>query len=288
VTIETKARGFGLLVLMALLPTLGNAQPANPKEAFETATIRPWVAFEFPEFPCTPSQKPKPTAPGQVLYSGLSLRGLVMAAYDLRQNYQLSGPSGINTKPFTVEATSRPNAADQQIREMLQNLLAERFRLTLHWETRVFETYELTAKQAGPKLRKSVQSPNPCTVYAGASLLMNFDGAPTTAISPPADTFIPASPGIHEWRGASPPYRAIGGNISMEAFADYLSRNLAGRPVIDQTGLADEYDFNLDYRAGPALLTDVEEQLGLKMTPVTRSLRVLVVDQFQPTPTEVQ
>lgn len=264
----------------------GQAQTLT-KEKFETAIIRPWVAFEFPDGPCVSSQKPKATTPGNVLYSGLSLRGLVMAAYGLTDFYQLSGPSGINTKPYTLEATTRPDATKEQIKGMIQSLIAERFKVTVHRENRSFELYELRAGKVGPKLRKSVQSPNPCIHYASASMF-GADVGPAVGISRPSDTFLPASPGVTEWRGPSGPVRAVGGNITMPALADYLSGGgAAGRLVIDKTGLAGEYDFNLDYEPGPALLTAVEEHLGLKMTPARGSIEVLVVDQFQPTPVEV-
>jgi uncharacterized protein (TIGR03435 family) len=86
-----------------------------------------------------------------------TLKNLLMNAYDVK-NYQITGPSWLDTERFDINATMPPDTTKEQFRVMLQNLLAERFKLTIHWETKELPVYSLVVNKGGPKLNESEPS----------------------------------------------------------------------------------------------------------------------------------
>ena len=139
---------------------------------------------------------------------------------------------------------------------MLQNLLAERFKLKLHRERRETQIYALVPGKNGPRLTES---------------------------GPDAPHSVREGPG-----------RLTGSGVPISALADHLSGPLyqLGRQVVDRTGLKGNYDFTLEWAAsdsdapGQSLFTALQEQLGLKLEAQRSSVDVLVVDSMEKAPTE--
>jgi len=205
-------------------------------------------------------------APGSLTMRNVNLLSCVRWAFDVRE-YQVSGPAGLTVERLTGErydilAKVDPPVLPARMREMLQTLLAQRFRLQAHHEKKARPVYLLTVAKGGPKL--------PHAEPGGNSAMFRSDGS-----------FI---------------FRAR----SMQQFADDLSGlSRVGRPVLDQTGIPGLFDFSLKFgetgdemkRAlnegdGAALFTLVQEQLGLKIEGRRAPVDILVVDHVDRDPAE--
>jgi uncharacterized protein (TIGR03435 family) len=197
------------------------------------------------------------------------------------QSFQLKGPDWLGNTRFDVNARVPPGATRDQYHLMLQNLLAERFKLALHHETKEVTTYDLVVAKGGPKLKEAAVDPN----------------APDPGLQPPPS--VPSPPPGY----TGPVYMGIS-RQTMERLAAMLAAQL-GLPVTDATGLKGHYDggplhwspsgANLSASdasddaavdSQPALLQAVQEQLGLKLLPKKGQIDVLVIDHIEKVPTE--
>jgi uncharacterized protein (TIGR03435 family) len=134
---------------------------------------------------------------------------------------------------------------------MLRSMLADRFQVTAHTETRVLPAYELVVGKNGPKLHAATPDEIGSRVF-------------------------PNAPGVRAKE------------ISMQRFAELLSTKL-DRPVADNTGVAGVFDIELqwtpdtappDADLGPSVFTAIEEQLGLKLQSRKLPMEVLVIDHI--------
>jgi uncharacterized protein (TIGR03435 family) len=203
--------------------------------------------------------------PGGLIYSRLSLRGYIEAAYGVKY-YQISGPDWIDSQLFDISARAEGNHSKDEIMLMLQSLLADRFKLALHREQKELPVYALVVGKNGPKLRASESEGD--------------------------FTMGPAQGGIGFQK------------ISMTDFAArFLSRiPPIGRPVLDKTGLPGRYDFTLSLAPqaggniedakkaivdeGFSLFSYALDQLGLRLEAQRAMIDMLVVDHAERTPTE--
>ena len=195
-----------------------------------------------------------------------TLRRLIESAYDIRDFQIIGGPGWLNTDRFDVLARSEsgesnaPRADEMKATRLkLRSLLADRFRLVVRHETREMQEYVLGVDKDGTKLV--------------------------------AERTAPArNSGIQSACGHMAGTRATMTNLTI-----YLSREL-GRPVLDATGLTEQYDFRLSWTPelapcaesaenAPSLVTALQEQLGLKLESRRGPVDVLVVDRAEP-PTE--
>lgn len=220
---------------------------------------------------------------------------LVRLAYGVQDNQISDEPNWLNSESYNIEAKMGSSVADEmrkmsedqrkpERQRMLQALLADRFKLTLHRETRDLPAYALVIAKNGPKLRKA----KPGDTYADG--FKGIDG-------------LPAGPHNMVLRGRGE-FRAQAQPVS--ALARALSRAL-GRPVVDKTGLTGEYDMVLQWTPesqgpmlkgtqddsqsaggqsssesfGPSIFTAIQEQLGLKLESQKESAEVLVIDHIE-------
>ena len=197
-------------------------------------------------------------SPDSLTMQNVDIGECVQWAYDI-PFYQISGLSSANNERYDILAKADGPVPVHQLRLMLQNLLARRFNLALHHETKTLRVYELVAAKGGPKL------PPPKTPGEGSTLH-------TTESLP----------------------RVEGGNFvfldtSMPEFAEKLSlfRGI-DLPVIDRTGVKGYFDITLKSAAsamlqpdGPSLFTLIPEQLGLKLVTAKASVDVLVIDHAE-------
>ena len=296
--VSVKASGGSLtrVVLALALPAMAgsNAVPAahcqilhasGSRPSFEVATIKP--------------SKPDETVSGMrfsdggrvFLTSNATLRDLIQEGYNVKATSQIAGATGwMTTEKFDLAA--RLEDADaarlaslpmdekiQQIRLMVQSLLADRFRLKLESSTRQSSFFTLLEAKGGAKLRPSVMAaadPNGINVphpVAGPSLVRKGAGKLEAA------------------------------GVSMPLLADTLSRmpELGGEGgftigdlVVDKTGLTGSYDWSLSWTpvnreggdpapetAGPSLFTAVREQLGLRLERTKGTVEVLVIEHVE-------
>jgi uncharacterized protein (TIGR03435 family) len=220
-----------------------------------------------------------------------TLRGLAYRAFGLI-DYQgpLAGPNWIDKDLYAIDARVPPGTSIAPFQIMLQNLLADRFKLTVHHETIVLHVYELVVAKNVSKLRESVPGD---AVPAPPPQGSDRDGFPIMPPGRPGISIIYSSGANGEpqnkWRAQQQ---------TIAAFAKMLSllSNL-GRIVVDKTGLTGKYDFTLYYdipqptAPGAAdnptlsIFDAVEQQLGLKLVSGKQSFDRIVVDHAEKTPT---
>jgi uncharacterized protein (TIGR03435 family) len=237
--------------VLLLCQVLLSAQIAAPS-VFEVAAVKPTQHGRTADG-WSRSSVDIPS-PGRFVAQNSSLSELIRFAYQVKE-YQISGPIWLNddSECFDIAAKAPPETPKPQMREMLQALLAERFKLTLHRESRTLPLYNLLPTTKGPKLQ-------PAASPTGRSST-NSSGGNVTA-----------------------------SNISMTDFAYQLSRWLS-RPVRDKTGIKGTFDLTLRYDERdssdrPSLFAALQEQLGLRLQPAKGPVEILVIDQVAKTPTD--
>ena len=247
--------------------------------AFEAASVKP----AKPDNP--PGQGVSRAPGGRFTAVNAPLRFLILYAYQI-QGYQLIGaPDWIANERFDIVAKmdgdppSIVTAGPDPMRLATRTLLADRFGLVIRHETRELDIYALTmAKpgvQPGPALKPSTEDCSAMAARARAT-----PPAPNADGTPPFICGQSLGPGRIRFAG-----------YPLSLFANGLSQ-IVGRTVIDRTGLAGNWAFDLTYAVepspdsdAPSLFTAIQEQLGLKLEATTGPVDVLVVDRVQrPTP----
>jgi uncharacterized protein (TIGR03435 family) len=284
---------------LLMLAAAARAQSPSPKLEFEVASVKP-AAPQTDGRRFVGSQGGPGTAdPGRLTYTNSTLKSLITTAYDVKA-YQVAGPSWLDTERYDIAAKIPEGATKEQVNRMLQNLLADRFKLTLHHVTKEFRLYELVVGKNGPKMKASVEDPSVTANTAngrGSPIPIGKDGFPAMP---------PGRRGMIQMQ--MPGRRRIAGSVqSMKDLADWLG-NQVGAPVVDKTALSGTYDFTLDFALGPGRGVDalvapwasptdntvdvpnffsaLQEQLGLKLEQKVGPLDVLVVDQAEKVPTD--
>lgn len=236
---------------------------------------------KFQEFEVASIKKADPDTPGryirmqtahQFVAHNHTLKTLVAAAYDVSPQAISGGPAWVESERYEILAKApndvRPNLQEQMA--MLRALLADRFKLTVHREQKEMSIYALTVAKRGSKLKESTVSP---------------DAAPE---GPPALIFVVSPPVI----------RLPARYASMAELASVFQRATLERPVVDQTGLAGRYDFDLEFSIDetlfggalgkgpddptkPGLFAAIQEQLGLKLEATRGAVSALVIDHAE-------
>ena len=268
---------------LALLAALAHGQ------AFDAASVKPAAGGRYVE----PAGGPGTADPGRIRYVNTALQSLLLAAYNL-QSFQLAGPDWLDAERFDIDAILPPETTKEQFRTMLQNLLATRFQMKTHRETRELAGYALVAVRNGPKLTESTEDPGPPDASAAPPpLQLGKDGF-----------FIPPRrPGRF--------LQLIGLTAVRETFRQSTMHELAAslqghlkRPVTDATGLAARYDFTLTFAVEgldmgrgrmpvgpvamenpPSLPAALQSQLGLRLEARKWPVEMLVIDHAEKIPT---
>jgi uncharacterized protein (TIGR03435 family) len=289
------AAAIGALLTLTVVASLSPRwiSYAQQLPTFEVASVK---RSSGPTSACGSNGGPGTHDPELYTNNCARLRGLIFEAYGLTYyNEQVAGPGWIDSEPYDVATRIPPGTTKDQFRLMLQGLLAERFKLQVHRESRVLPVYTLVVAKGGPKLTPSNVSPG--SVAAPPAASQDKDGFPVLpagrAGMAASYSFGPSGPIAH-WRAQGQ---------TMAAFARMLSSSSlnAGRPVIDKTGLDGKYDFTLAYDipqraedgANPvasdpqlSIADAVERQLGLRLIDTKQALDVIVVDRAERVPAE--
>ncbi len=268
---------------------------ATSQQAFEVASIKPsaedgrrvsiWIS-----------------PGGRFTASGVSAKMLIQEAYDLR-DFQISGgPGWLTSERYDITAKSElPGLNRERIKVLLQSLLADRFGLKFHRETKELPIYLLVVGKNGPKFHKSeIQSdPSADAVPEKAPQTGEPGSVDRTATRAAGGGPTPKGAMIRMGRGQLEAQMAL-----VKDFASILSQQL-GRPVVDKTGLEGKYDFELQWTpdesmrgvgpfgdspvrdappagdsSGPTIFTALQEQLGLKLESAKGPVEILVIDQI--------
>jgi uncharacterized protein (TIGR03435 family) len=181
--------------------------------------------------------------------TSITTKSLIAYAYDVRDFQVSGGPNWISSDEYDIVAKPQGEATNERILAMTRGLLADRFSLKVHRESKEMSVLALTLAQGGPKLHPSV----------GVS-----------------------GPEVRGGRG-----HLIARNVSMGLLAAQLAGRVLDRPVLDRTGVAGEFDVNLEWTPdenqdlGPSVFTALQEQLGLKLESQRGVVDVLVIDHVE-------
>jgi uncharacterized protein (TIGR03435 family) len=238
------------------------AQVNAKRPEFEVASVRQTA----PAGPQSASG-PRLTGAGRISitsdrasYQGVTLERLLMSAYDLKP-FQISGPAWIETEHYDIVATIPEGTAKEDVPTMLQNLLIDRFHITLHLETKEQPVYLLGVGKDTSKLKPSSDDQR-----ESMSFIMGQIG--TTELKFKAET--------------------------MADFANILSVHL-NRAVTDETGLTGRFDITLpvdsqDMQPGSDSLSSswltAVRSVGLKLEPGKAPMKHLIIDKAEKMPTE--
>ena len=284
-------------------------RPLDAQSAgFEVASVKP--------------SNPNPTGPlgavpfvlpalGRLTAQNVTLRMLIMAAYQKQPFEIVGGPPWWNSEKFDINARAEDaTQTTDQMLGLLKTLLADRFKLMVHTETREVPIYALVLARGDGKL--------------GAKLKPSADNCPDFKVQQQQQLEAIAKGGLGALAAMRPapgetkpcsilPMPPTPGGIGMKASGQSLATltllltQLAGRPVVDKTGLTGLYDFELvidmqtlmrvyqelgvnlpmppNLPEGPSLMTQLEEDLGLKLDSQRGPGEVLVIDAAElPTP----
>jgi len=231
--------------------------------------------------------------PGRFRTTNIPLRFLLLHAYDLRDHQLVGAPEWTESVRYDITATYSADAAatDDARRAMLQTLLADRFGLVTHRETRELSMYALVmARKDGRLGPQLVRSTVDCQQWIAEKRPTIGGGGPS-----------PVAPG-----GRRPECQMLttrrfmtGGTRTISQLTASLQA-LTGRPIVDRTGLTGAFSFDLQWTSspvapapgaspppddGPSIFAALQEQLGLRLEPGRDRFDVVLVDAVQrPTP----
>jgi bla regulator protein blaR1 len=253
------------LILIALTAAVGLGQAQDvARLEFEVASIK-----------LDPRPDPMIGHPpgGRLVAHGIFTRFLIALAYDVKEFQILDGPSWITREQYSIDAKPGDNPKgpilplyltkrqkeDDEFKLRIQSLLADRFQLRIHKETREELVYSLVVAKNGPKFKESRFNESDAEKGRLPGLKMH-------------------------------PNELAGTSVDIRLLAEALSRQL-GRNVIDKTGLNGEYDFDLRWAPdvgdgdsppdGPSIFTALQEQLGLKLESSKAPVDAIVIDHIE-------
>jgi len=276
---------------------------AGGKKEFEVASVKPSKVPKIPNFPL---DNRNAYVQGGRLSVSFPLPFYIGFAYKIsidegKRLVTAQLPKWISTDFYEIEARAEGNPTKDQMGLMMQSLLADRFKLAVHFETKegpVFDLIVVKPGRMGPKLRLHSQGP-PCP---DTFVRMN---APTN----PGEVFPPSCGTAAMSRGKEKGSQLIGSrDTTMPSLADalYGYGSMAGevdRPIVDKTGLGGRFDFSLEYTPGEnnqlrgpgppspdaappssegtPFLSAMREQLGLKLVSSKGPIRILIIDHVE-------
>jgi uncharacterized protein (TIGR03435 family) len=236
------------LAPVALCVSAMHAQPA-PALRFAVASIKPTPADRYNE------GSGIPTGHGRLTGNHVTLRRCIQGAYAVGPNQIVGGPPWVDSDRFEIDAKADLPVGDSMLMVMLRSLLADRFKLAMHRETRAIEALVLEVARNGPKLEKAAD---------GASETDSGHGRIDAKV------------------------------ITMNRFAEVLSRQ-TDLPVVNRTGLEGAFNLKLEWSPeadkavkpgqappdnGPSLFTALQG-LGLRLQARKTPLDVLVIDHAE-------
>jgi uncharacterized protein (TIGR03435 family) len=272
------ARTAVALGVLICAPILSAQQPlpADPSLAFEVVSVKPNTSGGNEDSDVQPN--------GRVVITNMSLANLVRGVFEAQRHELVVGdrvPSWFASERWDITAVGPPvtdEASQRRVRIMMQNMLADRFKLVTKRELRDTPVYALVVGRSdgrpGPQMRPSSAD---CV-----ALLAAFKASGATRQTPDSKVC----------GGKSGTGRIWGTGVLLD---DFIRRLIpaAGRPVLDMTGLTGPFDLDLKWTpddasapaTGAALVTAIQEQLGLRLEPRRAPINVFVIDSVErPTP----
>jgi uncharacterized protein (TIGR03435 family) len=307
----------GLTLAALLAATAASAQDAvpspaapaavSPGAAFEVASVRPSNPNPDPSNPLGMIALMMPQPGGRFTATNTPLRMLIMAAFELQQEAQLAGgpPELLAAKyDITARVADTPTIAMKELPQLLRSLLADRFKLKTHTETRELPVYDLVLARSDGRLGPDLQpSKSECAkadevVAEQRAALAKGDVASFIGKPRPCSVSTDTSGG---------PLNLLmrGDGQELKQIVEILTQ-FTGRTVRDKTGLTGRYDFemkldlqmvlalakkmgapvpaaaaNIPQADGSSLMTALNEHLGLKLESTRDAVTVVVIDSVE-------
>lgn len=249
-----------LLISLSFPISMASGQGSATAPAFDVASVRPSQHAVGPDY-----NNQLTYTPGEFTAKNVTVKRLIAEAYRLQLD-QIQGPGWLDQNEYEVEARADGGASREQMAAMLRSLLAERFKLKEHSETREMRVYALVVGNSGAKIHplKGGETVRPEAGFHFHGDLRQLADLLAVQLSIPA----PQNPNV--------PSRASGLPI----------------PVLDETGLPGIYDLSVNIR--PEMGTDMltawqrvlDDQLGLKLESRKENMAVMIVDEAAKMPTE--
>ncbi len=289
--------------ILALAGIRAHGQPGHTAITFEAAAIKPFKDGT-PIVGSGCNGGPGSDDPGRVICQYATLRMLLVQAYQVKAQ-EIVGPGWLDSAHFDVAAKVPLGAAREQVPVMFRNLLAERFKVVTHRETKLLPGYAITIGKGGFKADPAAPAPEDAAATgapAGGKQAVGKDGFPMLQRS-----FTATGPIILYRQGRA---RLQASEATIAQLAEALSRQL-GSVVVDNSGLDGKYGMTLYWTpdegepgARPPspsatensvpesasqeqnIFTAMDQQLGLKLTRKQLPREVIVIDQAERVPTE--
>jgi uncharacterized protein (TIGR03435 family) len=292
-------RAIGLTLVSVLAATTASAQ------TFEVAAIKPSNPNPDPSNPLAQIALMLPQPGGRFTATNTPVRMLIMAAYELKQEAQLTGgPPDLLAAKYDITAKAPVAFIGKELPQLLRSLLADRFKLKTHTETRELPVYDLVLARGdgrlGPDLRPSKSDCAKADEVAAEQSAALAKGDVASFIGKPRPCSVSTDPS-----GGPLNLMMRGDGQNMTQLVAILSQ-FTGRAVRDKTGLTGRYDFdmkldlqmvlalaqkmganipaaaaNIPQSDGSSLMTVLNEQLGLKLESVRAAVDVLIIDSVE-------
>ena len=271
--------------------------------SYEVASIRPGDPGKFIRPTIDLSIEDTPITPGGAFIADFSLPIYIEFAYKIlltREQEQAMVahlPKWVDAQPFVIDAKApMADVTKDQMRLMMQSLLADRFKLAVHFETADQPVLALVLSKPGtlgPRLRPHAQ---------GLACDAKWTAPPDrTSPSVLPGEFVPSCGVVQAINVVDHTILFGARNVTLQSLVADLATLPPvaefGRPVVNQTGLAESYDFSLNWlpdrsvsasgageppdAQGPSFLEALKEQLGLKLKPTRAVVRTLVIDHVE-------
>jgi len=301
--------GFALATLLAATAASAQAPPAavSANAAFEVASVKPSNPTPDPNNPLSTFALMLPQPGGRFTATNTPLRMLIMAAYELKQDAQLAGgPPAVLAAKYDITA----RAADatlgmKELPQLLRSLLADRFKLKAHTESRELPVYDLVLARSdgrlGPDLKPSQSDCSKANEVGAEQAAALAQGDVSSFVGKPRPCSVATDPS-----GGPLNLLLRGDGQEIASLVEVLTQ-FTGRTVRDKTGLTGRYDFamkldlqmllavaqraganipagaaaNIPQSDGSSLMTTLNEQLGLKLESTKDNVAVVVIDSVE-------
>lgn len=245
-----QAKRASTLLGAALILTANSWGQASPRPSFDAASVKLSAPLDAAAMMSGRARLGIKIDAGRIDIANTSLFDVIAGAYRLK-DYQLSGPEWMKTVRVDIDATLPKGKSEDDIPEMLQGLLAERFGLKIHHESREHPEYALVVAKGGPRLKEAVEDPEHPAVAVDPKApdfgLMSRMSNSQMSGDPMKGMVISGLPqgGTMRITFSGAGLHIESSSATMKTLAEDLTQYL-DRPVFDKTGLTKHYQVALD------------------------------------------
>ena len=293
---------FALVILLTTTTAFAQDPAAAPAVAFDVASVKPSNPNPDPANPLSQIALMLPQPGGRLTATNTPLRMLIMAAFELKQEAQLTGgPPDLLAAKYDITAKAPVAFIGKELPQLLRTLLADRFKLKTHTETRELPLYDLVLARSdgrlGPEMKPSTSDCAKAEQVAAEQAAALAQGDVASFVGKPRACSVST-----DTSGGPLNLMMRGDGQEMKQIVEILAQ-FTGRPVRDKTGLTGRYDFamkldlqmvlglaqkmganipaaaaNIPQSDGSSLMTTLNEQLGLKLESTRAPVDVVIIE----------